>query len=866
MATLLKLGPGPRPGMILGLLGLVLGLVVLVLVRTLAPPAGGAAAAGPARDLIEVALPTGPADDPSPGPGPAAGPGRGGSGAVAGPGAGGPRQGTGAGPLRGGGAGARESLEAAEAEPEGRARRPWSGAVRDQDTSLPVEGAVVSLEGGGLQVRARTGAEGTFALEWYEGLEAELVLKHAEYVDQRAPAVDLEQPGEFELQRSARILGWVDPPPAGEEGGGSGVAYAWQQTASSQKYWEAFDAALAADGSFAFGDLEPGQYAVTALHPGSAVELEFGLTLESGETREVRLGSAPGSVVYGRLVRRDTLEPVAAALVRAEPRTKGMPGLLREASTAETLSDDDGSYELAGLGAGAWRLTVELPWGGTARDEVDVLASGDRFRHDFELAGPARLLGLVVDPDGHGVPGARVVAFSKHDGARVAAIAAGDFDERTTEATADGSGRFELVDLPPSVGLVVAAYPPDAGDGAGVPGYAQVDPLAPGELGAGVQVELPPFLELEGRVTDEYGEPVPGAEIQVEYPFNKRGRIRLRGAESDAEGRFELGPLLVGTAVVRARRDGYREAREVVPVEPGGDGPEELELVLSPALEVSGLALDEAGFGIGGLPVRIELEQPAPGGGQGGEKTSKGDRFFTATDGFGRFTFRGVREGAWRVWGSSYEWQMVDADPEVLDVPQEAEVILTFAPRSRPDRAALRGLVAVEDGSLPVGLRIQGLQGGVLTVDGGRFEATGLVPTRHRLRVFADGCVPHATGAIDLGPGQERDVGVIELLRATELEVLVSMPDGTAIQKAKVLLEPLPAPSGGLGEEAGNVKLGPAGKGRYRTPHAPRAYWTLRVKRDGFRTHTATLQILAEEAQSVAVVLEPKAKKGKASK
>ncbi|MCC6748101.1 MAG: carboxypeptidase regulatory-like domain-containing protein [Deltaproteobacteria bacterium] len=129
-----------------------------------------------------------------------------------------------------------------------------------------------------------------------------------------------------------------------------------------------------------------------------------------------RVGVAPGSTnlvlklqvagaVFGQVTDGLSGRPIQSFTVALEPRWGGGPGRsprrLRVASAS-------GSYELADVMPGAYRLVVTAPRYGPAAVEQVAVVSGHRVQANLVLDEGGRVAGVVVDPRGAGVPGAEV--------------------------------------------------------------------------------------------------------------------------------------------------------------------------------------------------------------------------------------------------------------------------------------------------------------------------------------------------------------------------------------------------------------------------------------------------------------------------
>jgi len=276
--------------------------------------------------------------------------------------------------------------------------------------------------------------------------------------------------------------------------------------------------------------------------------------------------------------------------------------------------------------------------------------------------------------------------------------------------------------------------------------------------------------------------------------------------------------------------------------------------VLEAAHQVLAMAVDTRGHAVVGIPIRIER---VDGSAEGEPAARAGQSFLSGSDTAGRARFLALTAGDWRASGGSFEWELVGADPPVLRVPSDDAVRLEFRRRSRPERAGLRGEVQLAGGGVPLGLEVEGLMGGVLEVDGGRFEASGLVPTRHRLLIQAAGHRPLELYPVDMVAGGVTDLGTLVLEPATRVVVLVRDPQERSLRKARVRLTPLAESAGGVGLDERALDCRHEGAGRFSTEHAPRAAWSLRVSCPGFRPHEQTVFVEPVEQQQWTVRLLP---------
>ena len=736
---------------------------------------------------------------------------------------------------------AAESVDAADARvglaaevPE--AELAWRGVVVDAATGAGVDGAEVELAAGERSRAATTDAEGRFELAWPSAVPARLALRHPRYVDAAATRVDLGAEGRFALERSAALRGYVQP------GGLAGVVASWLVSASSERYWEAREVPIGADGRFAFEDLTPGEYLLAARVEGHAVAPEAGLRLDAGQELELVLRARAGTRLVGRVISKPGDRPLGGVRVTAGLENDDLPREWRRAMTLETESGPDGRFELVGLGPGSWRLRATDERGATASRDVEVAASGERLEVELWMPGSAGLGGRVVDAAGQGVAGCEVAAFGRSNRAGDFVVGRGPAQART-----DAQGAFWIEDVEPGSDVHVAAREP-AAEGERPRRFAveRVAELAAGAQRGDLALTLVSTRALAGRVlSDDDGTPIAGARVRAFVRLDTRTTSSL-SAESDAEGRFALDGLPGEGGYVDADADGWRRGGAAWTVDGG-----EVELRLERAYTLEGYAVDAQGLAVVGVPITTQPVAP-----EGDERAARRQRQSTATDENGRFRFEDLRPGAWQVRGGSYAWSVVGEEWRGVELPQLAPLELVFERNGRPTRATIEGEVVLADGGAPTGLELEGLRGGVLSVERGRFRVTGVTPTRQQLTVRADGHAGVTLEAFDLAPGGLYDVGRVELAPATYLSVRVREQGGGDLSGARVRLVPLPVDEGGAGPEARVLRLDSRRRGRYETGDATRHTWRLVVDRDGYGHHARRLEILAQDRQSVTVELE----------
>lgn len=326
---------------------------------------------------------------------------------------------------------------------------------------------------------------------------------------------------------------------------------------------------------------------------------------------------------------------------------------------------------IAAVGAAAVCLAVAGPGtpaayaqGGGFRQPPRMLRPGEE-----PPKGTAVLRGVVVAAD-TGAPVRR---------AQVRASAADSGDTRTT--LTDEQGRFELKDLAGGRYTVVASK-----GGFVTLQYGQRRPGEPGtpvDLPAGQAVEklvigLPRGSVITGRIVDEFGEPLTGAQVQALRYAWVSGARRLQPAgaadRTDDQGTYRIFGLPPGEYVVTAT---LRDDRQLLrPGTPADDVPDSGyaptyfpgTTSAADAQRVSvGLAEEVGGVGFGLSLTRLATLRGrvlAPAGFEGGAQVmavaADGGRLNaqtlrgTQTRGDGTFELRGVAPGRYRVQAMSW--------------------------------------------------------------------------------------------------------------------------------------------------------------------------------------------------------------------
>lgn len=187
------------------------------------------------------------------------------------------------------------------------------------------------------------------------------------------------------------------------------------------------------------------------------------------------------------------------------------------------VRDAEGRFVLDGLEAGEWDVRAELLDGQTS-EKVSVTLPSDGTPLELLWIRASTLAGVVLDPDGRPVAGARVTCPTGSFGRT---------DELDT--TTDGQGRFTLARVPPGPRTLLASAPgwPRS------PGLSVE--LAPAERREGLVLRLRSGASLSLLVLDRDGKPEAGRAVRV------FGGPLGEPVVTDAAGRCELELLPAGS-------------------------------------------------------------------------------------------------------------------------------------------------------------------------------------------------------------------------------------------------------------------------------------------------------------------------------
>lgn len=302
---------------------------------------------------------------------------------------------------------------------------------------------------------------------------------------------------------------------------------------------------------------------------------------------------------------------------------------------------------------------------------------------------------------------------------------------------------------------------------------------------------------LAGRVVDESGAAVAGAELEVstEPVMMGFGGFEVRDGESDAEGRFTLAHVMPGDLIVQATSDGHLDGRAEVAL---GAGETRADLVLTVAL---GNAIEGRVRWPDGTPAaEVEVEATfdvANLGGMGAFNAMRGPRGEDDSDDNGAFRVTGLGKGPFTVSaeterdGVTWQARLDAVAPETLDVELVLAETLGISGRVQDDTGAPVKAFSVRAGEKTGGM-FQGLGGaqasGTFEDEEGRFRLEGLSERTWLVSAAGEGYGQGEAAEVVLPGGEAAEI-TLRLPRAATVSGRVLSPEGRPVGGAEVSLK-----------------------------------------------------------------------------
>jgi hypothetical protein len=295
-----------------------------------------------------------------------------------------------------------------------------------------------------------------------------------------------------------------------------------------------------------------------------------------------------GARMFGTITHREH-DPANRTTVQHGP-VADVQVLLRGArGTYSAMTTTDGTYTIADIPVGTYEIDVLPPpafSAGATRGKIEFTDPRACRAEDISLRYDGRIIGMLLDASGRPASGVPLDV-----------VAADHADKPPSfyipNPVSDGSGRFELVDVPPgrylvAVGLTLRMDAETSYPRTFYPGTPALERARPIEVGPGAHVQLDPLRlpdplarhTLDGTVVTLDGTPVAGVSVVLQGP---RGAQAGAVVTTDAQGRFSFRVFEGLTYAVRAYSNvpGDRQVQASEALRIAGPPPP-MRLVLSP--------------------------------------------------------------------------------------------------------------------------------------------------------------------------------------------------------------------------------------------------------------------------------------------
>lgn len=512
-------------------------------------------------------------------------------------------------------------------------------------------------------------------------------------------------------------------------------------------------------------------------------------------------------------------DPVSeAALYLITEKMKHMPSLMDREMGAWPRFSEDGRYELQ---SEPGRMTLRILADGYLPQEVEFEVPEDGDAQNLEVVlqtGPAVIVGQVTGLDGGPIEDVSIMVGAKDQGQGKL------LPHRSTDTKTDSNGRFRIDGLTEGVWLVLAE----------TSGYPQISKellLHAGENRLDLQLDR--GLQVEGRVVDSTGRPVPGAWLGLSSASGIEGT-----GESDGSGHFLVRRLKPGLYKLQAHRHGYAPSDPFEVSLDGGLSVRGLEIPLHAGGILRGriLGLTANEF----AAVKVSAAKPQEDSGK------------ATVDARGEYQIRGLSPGEWTV-SAEVAHRQVEVTVILPEGANEVIRDLEFHPGVTLSGQVLRQGEPVDAISVRV---LDGPPTGsisnVLGNARGEFRLEGLDPGVYRL-VISDGIQWTLLYSQQIELWNDRHLQIEVPANRVSIRV-VTGSDAQPVPWAYVSLYRALA-----AEDKYPVNVASAGtdaQGNLILQNIPAGSYSVRVTKDGFEMATTTLQVEDGGEAEAQLVLE----------
>ncbi len=498
------------------------------------------------------------------------------------------------------------------------------------------------------------------------------------------------------------------------------------------------------DGTFSFPNMPEGPLSLSA-RAGNLVGGPHNHLL-TAESDPVVLRLFMGSRLNVKVV-DESGNPVANSQVRtslghlASTNTEGLVSFRGARNTVEVSASAAG-YAASGT-------TVQIPKGGSETSAELMLIHG------------TAALGHVVNERGQPVVGARIVPYTPSEMRSGASH---------NWSVSDDGGVFRFETVPKGIFQFTALHPDYA------PSTTTPISFDGATLRSDLEIVMSPGATISGRVVDSSKSGVASATVRMVVDNADVGPGNIRATKSDESGAFTLTGLPRETVSLIAEATTGTSSATTIDLLTKTEV-SNLLIQLDQVGRITGIVVDETGEPVPEVKVVSWPDSKTV--------TSEREAFLAGervahSDGAGKFTLGPLEDGVYEV--------VAITGNAGYDLPVSAKPGTDLIELVVPTAGAISGGVEFTDGGRPNLIAIELTRPPATPFSGDKFSMQDITPGRYRVRIRGPEFTETSVGEVEIGPGQQVDLGTIQVSRGRTVSGRVIDANGSPVSRATVAI------------------------------------------------------------------------------